>query len=86
MKKRRSSFQILKENKIPLTKEERNKVMKARAAWHHGPHGEPTPAVWKSKDSSGKIKYVTNTYRAYNTAPTLRGAISRFHNFIKSTA
>lgn len=60
--------------------------MKANAVWHHGPNGAPSPAVWKSADSKGKPVYVTNTHRAYNKAPTLQGAIERYHAFIKDTA
>lgn len=83
---RRSKFQVLKDNKIVLTSVERNQVMKANATWHLGPGGKPSPAVWKSKDSKGKLTYITNTHRAYNTASTLKGAISRYHKFIKGTA
>jgi hypothetical protein len=86
MKKRKSSFQVLRENKIQLTKEERNTVMKKKAVWHHGLKGVASPAVWKSKDSKGKVIFVTNTHRAYNKASTLLGAINRYHKFIKSTA
>ncbi len=85
-KERRSSIQILKDNQISLTKEERDIVMARKAVWHHGPHGEETPAVWKSKDSKGEIKYVTSSHRAYNVANSLLGAINRFHRSIKSTA
>jgi len=85
-KERKSPFQVLKKNKIPLTPEERKIVMARKAIWHHGPHGEPSPAVWKSKDSDGSIIFVTNTHRAYNTAKTLLGAIERYHKFIKTTA
>ena len=61
--------------------------MKAKAVWHNGPHGEEQAAVWKSVNkNTGKTTYVTNTHRAYNTASTLRGAIGRFHKFIKGTA
>ena len=84
--KKRSAMAVLKKNRVPLSDEERSIVMKRKAVWHHGPKGQETPAVWKSKDSKGKAVYVTNTHRAYNKANTLRGAISRFHNFIKSTA
>lgn len=86
MAARRSHFEVLKANKVPLTAAERKKVMDKKAVWHHGPHGEPTPAVWKAKDSRGQTTYVTNTHRAYNEAPTLEGAISRYHKFIKGTA
>ena len=82
----KSPFQQLKANKKPLSMLERAKVMAADATWHHGPNGEPTPAVWKSVDKTGKVTYVTNTHRAFNARPTLRGAIARYHNFIKGTA
>lgn len=78
---RKSSYQVLKTNKTPLTKEERSQVKKGKAEWSDG-----RSAVWKSKDSKGNIMFVTNTHRAYNTAKTLKGAMSRFHNFIKGTA
>lgn len=86
MKKKKSSFQILRENKISLSKEEREVVMASKAVWHYGLNGAPSPAVWKSKNSRGELTYITNTHRAYNKASTLRGAISRYHKFIKSTA
>jgi len=86
MGERKSSFSILKKNRIPLTSEERAIVISRKAVWHYGPRGEKTPAVWKSKDSHGNIVYITNTHRAWNKASTLLGAISRYHNFIKMTA
>ena len=76
----------LKKNKKPLTDEERDTVMKAKATWHHGPNGEPTPAVWKSVDKNGKTTYVTNTHRAMATSATLKGAIKDYHTTIKDTA
>ncbi len=82
----KSEFQKLKENKVRLTSEERKMCMDRKAVWHFNGEG-PSPAVWKSKDpKTGKITYVTNTNRAYNTAPTMKGAIGKFHRFIKSTA
>lgn len=78
-------FNTLKKNKKNLTDEERVEVMKAKAVWHHGPKGEETPAVWKAV-VDGDTWYVTHTHRAYNTAKTLKGAISRYHKFIKTTA
>ena len=87
MAKRKSKFQVLRENKIPLTVQERELIMKSKAVWHHGPKGEETPAVWKSVNPKTKEKtFITNTHRAFNAAPTVRGAISRYHKFIKSTA
>jgi len=84
---KKSEFQKLEDDKVPLTDEERKKVMDADATWNHGPNGAPSPAVWKSKNpKTGKVTFVTNTHRAYNTAPTLKGAIGRYHKFIKGTA
>lgn len=84
--KAKSAFQKLQDNKVPLSQEEREECMKRKAVWHHAPGGGPSPAVWKSKGRTGKMTYITNTHRAYNTAPTLKGAIARYHNFIKGTA
>ena len=81
-----SDFEKLKKNKKPLTDEERKLVMDKKAVWHHGNKGAPSPAVWKSVDKNGKTTYVTNTHRAYNTATTCKGAIKRYHDFIKGTA
>lgn len=81
-----TEYKTLEKNKVPLTPEEREEVMKSKAIWHHGPKGAPSPAVWKSKGKDGKFTYVTATHRAFNTAKTLKGAISRYHKFIKGTA
>ncbi len=84
---KKSKFQKLKDNKVPLTDEERAEVMKKKAVWHFSPGNKPSPAVWKSKDpKTGEITYITNTHRAYQTKPTLKGAISIYHSFIKGTA
>lgn len=80
-----SEFSKLKQNRKPLTQEERSQVMNSKAVWRHGPRGEETPAVWKS-NLNGKTYYITNTHRAYKKAPTIKGAISNYHNFIKETA
>lgn len=79
------NWDILHKNKMKLTEEERTLVMTKKAVWHHGPNGEETPAVWKSM-IEGKAFYVTNTHRAFNVAPTVEGAINRYHKFIKLTA
>ncbi len=84
--KKKNSFDILKANKIALTKKERNKAIKAKAVWHPSSRPKPVSAVWKGKDSNGKLWYVTHTHRAYNKASTLKGIIKRFHAFIKGTA
>lgn len=84
---RASSFEILKKYKKPLTDKERKFVMDKGAVWNRGPHDEGTSAVWKSVNpKTGKVTYVTNTHRAYKSCPTLKGAISIFHSFIKGTA
>ena len=89
--KKKSDFQKLQDNKVKLTPEERKEVMGKKAVWHFhmikGGKHVATPAVWKSKHpKTGKITYVTNTHRAYQARPTLKGAISIYHSFIKSTA
>ena len=81
-----NEFKSLEKYKKPLTNDERNIVMKRKAVWHHGPNGEATPAVWKSIDKKGKCTYITHTHRAFNTATTLKGAIRRYHDFIKGTS
>lgn len=78
-------FKTLKANKVPLTPEERAEVMQAKAVWHYSHLGRATPAVWKAV-VDGKDWYCTNTHRAYNVRPTLKGAIQRFHDFVKTTA
>lgn len=80
-----TEFERLKANQKSLTAAERAEVMKAKATWHHGRGGAASPAVWKSVDSKGKVTYVTASHRAYDTATTLKGAIRRFHDFIKGT-
>lgn len=82
-----SEFEKLKKNKIPLDPKERQECLDRKAVWHMGQDGSPSPAVWKSKNpKTGELTYVTHTHRAYNTALTLKGAINRFHKFIKSTS
>lgn len=83
---KKSSFEILKANKLALTPEEREQCMKKKAVWHFSHMGKPTPAVWKGKDSSGKLWYVTNTHRCYQKAPSLQGAIRKYHDVVKGTA
>ena len=82
---KKSEFQSLSDGRKPLSASERKQVMDAGAVWHHGPGGAESPAVWKS-ESGGKTTYVTNTHRAYASAPTLKGAIGKFHRIIKGTA
>jgi len=81
-----NGFKKLQDNKVNLTTDERKLVMSKKAVWHHGKNGGESPAVWKSVDKNGKTTFITNTHRAYNTAPTCKGAIARYHKFIKGTA
>lgn len=83
---KQSPFDKLKKNKKPLSDEERKLCMDRECVWHHGPNGEATPAVWKSVDEDGKTTYITNTHRVYQTASTIKGAISKYHNVVKQTA
>lgn len=86
VEKKKSEFQRLQDNKIKLDDAERAECMKKKAVWHHGPNGQPSPAVWKGKDGSGKVWYICNTHRAWQKRPTLKGAIDVYHKFIKGTA
>lgn len=86
LNERKSEFDTLMNNKVKLTDEERDEVMSKKAVWHHGNQDEETSAVWKSKKKDGSFVYITHTHRAYNTASTLKGAINRYHKFIKGTA
>jgi hypothetical protein len=78
-------YPVLNKGRKRLTPDERQLCMDRKAVWHHGPQGQETPAVWKS-EVNGKTWYVTNTHRAYNVTPTIKGTIKRFHDFIKGTA
>ena len=80
-----SEYDTLKKNKKPLTSEEREECMSGKATWHHGPNGEESPAVWKSVNDK-KTTYVTNTHRAWQKASSMKGAIKKYHDFIKGTA
>lgn len=87
LNERKSHFEVLKKHKVPLTDEERQKCLDTDTVWNFSHLNKPTPAVWKSiNPKTKKVTYVTNTHRAFNTAPTLKGAIRRYHDFIKGTA
>ena len=91
----KNEYKNLKKNKVPLTDEERKIVFSKDAVWHYAYSTDPNTgkrvkkvcAVWKSKNpKTGEITYITSTHRAANTASTLKGAINRYHVFIKGTA
>ena len=77
-------YKTFKKNRVPLTPEERALVMKRKAVWHMN-GGGPSSAVGKAV-INGKTWYETHTHRAINYAPSVKGAISRFHKFIKGTS
>lgn len=77
---------LLKKHRKPLAPEERAEVMARDATWHHGPNGKETPAVWKSVLPSGEVVYGCNTHRSGATKPSLKGAISAYHNGVKQSA
>jgi hypothetical protein len=83
---KKTHFEILKKNKVKLTDEERDSVMKGKAVWHHGPDGAESPAVWKSVNREGKNTFVASTHRCYKTASTVKGAIHHYHNGVKQSA
>lgn len=78
-------YKKLKDRKVPLTPEEREKAMKAGAVWHPGNLNHPVCAIWKSSDSSGNTVYGCNTHRCMQVKPSLEGAINAF-KFVKTTA
>jgi len=73
-----ANLETLKKNKVVLSDEERTKVMDAGAIWHHGPNGAPSPAIWKGKDSKGKMWYACNTHRACAIEDSLSKAIKEY--------
>jgi len=70
----------LKKNKVTLSKDEREEVKKLKAEW-----SDKRSAIFKAV-IKGKTWYVTHTHRAYQCAPTIKGAAKKFHDFIKETA
>lgn len=78
-------FAALKAARTKLDDAERDAVMRAEAVWHHGPKGEKTPAVWKSRLGE-QTWFVTNTHRCYQARRSLDGAIAAYHRTVKATA
>lgn len=86
---RAPEYKVLDKHRVALTPGERAYVMDNKAVWHRAwKNGKqvPSPAVWKAVMPDGKVWYVTNTHRVMNARPTVRGAVSRYHKFIKTTA
>lgn len=83
---KQNEFQRLQANKVALSPQERQVTFDHKAVWHHGPGGTASSAIKKSVDKNGKVTFYTHTHRAFNKANTLKGAIKRFHDFIKGTA
>lgn len=91
---RKNEFEKLKDNKVPLTDEERKECFRKDAVWNYassinpitGKKEQKVCAIWKSKNKDGSFTYGCHTHRAWNSRPTLKGAIKLFHDFIKGTA
>lgn len=83
---RKSEFAILKGNRASLEGEEKEKAMKSGCVWHFGPGGTESCAIYKSKDTSGKVWYVSNTHRMYAKSKTLDQAIEKWHKEIKPSS
>lgn len=64
--------------------EGREKVMDAKAVWHFGKDGGPSPAIWKSV-VDGKTCYARNTHGTYQDRRSLDAAIRISRDFIKDT-
>ena len=94
LNEKKSHYEVLKANKVPLTDEERKEVFKKDAVWHYADSVDPNTgkkvhkvsAVWKSKNPDGSFTYITNTHRAYQARDSLSAAINIYHKFIKGTA
>lgn len=79
--KKKTKMSVYQKHKVPMTPEENKLIHERKAVWSGN-----SPAVFKAVDKDGDTAYITHTHRAMNVCPTLKGAISRFHSFIKSTA
>lgn len=83
---RKSEFEILKSNKSSLDGEEKERAIKAGCVWHFGNLNKPTYAIWKTKDTSGNVWYVSNTHQAYDKSKTLSQAITNWHKKIEPSS
>ena len=73
-------LKTLKDNKTQLNEEEKALVNERDAVWDDGDLAVSKATV------DGVVWYFTYTHRAYNVCKTLKGAITRFHDFIKGTS
>jgi hypothetical protein len=78
-------FDTLEKSKVELTDAERERVMTAKAVWHFGSDGKPSPAI-KKAIIRGKIYYYCNTHRCYQSAKTLSGAIKKFFDVVEPSS
>lgn len=82
MYKQATTIKELRKHQTQLSSEEKKIIDEGKAVW-----GDGSRAVWKSVDpKTGKATFVTNTHRAACAKPTVKGAVGKFHSFIKSTA
>lgn len=79
------AIKTLKDHQKPLSDAERSQVMKARAVWHFGDDGGPSPAVKKSV-VRGRTYFWSTTHRCYHAASTLKQAIRDFHKIVEPSA
>lgn len=78
---KRTKLKVYNKKRVEMTPEEKKLCRDKKAVWNNG-----DLAVFKAVDKDGDTAYITHTHRALSVKPTLKGAIERFHNFIKSTA
>jgi uncharacterized protein YtpQ (UPF0354 family) len=75
-------FDTLEKNKVKLTDEERDRVVKAKAVWQSR---KSSPAIKKSV-IRGETYYYCNTHRCYQSAKTLSGAIKKFFDVVEPSS
>jgi len=78
-------FATLKKYQTKLSDKEREKVMKAKAVWHFGKDGAPSPAI-KKAIVRGKTYFFSNTHRCFQCATTLKVAIKQFFDTVEPSS